>query len=97
MILLDYDANINNNPSYVKSALSLILDVFTGVIKTLQSIKLFANVSLFDFLIALTVMTIVITYLVNVAKRPTVESTTQEQARERRQEWQAYIRSRRGR
>ena len=34
------------------------------------------KVSLFDFLITLAVMSIVITYLVNVARRPTVETGT---------------------
>lgn len=56
------------------------------VIDVMQDFDVFTGVSLFSFLIALTVMTIVITYLVNVARSPGVRSVSSEQASKRAQE-----------
>ena len=52
----------------------------------MQDFEIFSRVSLFSFLIALTVMTIVITYLVNVARSPGVRSLSSERASKRSDE-----------
>lgn len=81
MILQDFDVNIKNNPDDITGALDLIFNLMRGVVEAMKSIKLFANVSLFDFSIVLAVMSIVIVYLINIAKRPSVETSRQERYR----------------
>lgn len=67
---MNFESNVNNNPSLLSSVLDFLFENIGGVINAMQSIYLFASVSLFDFSVALLIMTIVVTYLVNVAKRP---------------------------
>lgn len=62
----------------------LFFDGIKKVINVMQDFDIFTGVSLFSFLIALTVMTIVITYLVNVARSPGVLSISSERASRRR-------------
>lgn len=73
---LAYDSSVTNDPSSISQFINLLLSLMRGVVNVMQDIKLFANVSLFDFLIALAVMSIVIVYLLNIAKRPYIERTT---------------------
>ena len=63
---------------------NLFFDGIKKVINVMQDFEIFSGVSLFSFLIALTVMTIVITYLVNVARSPGVRSVSSERADSRR-------------
>lgn len=72
MNLLEFSVDINNDTNLISSAFDVLFDLLRGVTDTLHSIKIFANVSLFDILIAVSVMSIVITYLINIAKRPNV-------------------------
>lgn len=81
---MNLDTNIYNDPNDVSNVLELIFNLIGGVVKAMQDINLFAQVSLFDFCVALSVMSIVITYLVNVAKRP--QSETGKQAEAKRKE-----------
>lgn len=62
--------------------------IFSGIKNVIDTMKVFEisdGVNLFSFLVALTVMTIVITYLVNVARSPGVRSISSERATARRQ------------
>lgn len=63
---------------------NLIFDGISKIVTQMKDFEIFENVSLFSFLIALTVMTIVITYLVNVARSPGVRSLSSERASRRR-------------
>lgn len=63
---------------------NLFFDGIKKVINVMQDFDIFTGVSLFSFLIALTVMTIVITYLVNVARSPGVRSVSSERASRQR-------------
>lgn len=62
----------------------MFFDGIKKVINVMQDFDIFTGVSLFSFLIALTVMTIVITYLVNVARSPGVRSVSSERASRQR-------------
>lgn len=64
----------------------MIFTYITEFVKFLRSFKFFGEVSYFDFFIALIVMGIVITYLLNVARNPGVETISTTRARERRNE-----------
>lgn len=79
-LILLRSSDVNNDPSVITAMLSFIIELMADVVKVMQSIYIFeqafAKVSLFDFLIAVAVMSIVISYLINVARRPTVESGT---------------------
>lgn len=81
---------INNDASIVVRMFNYILGLMGDVVKVMQSIYIFESsvgkVSLFNFLIVIAVMSIVITYLINVARRPYVTSTSTDIARERANE-----------
>lgn len=81
---MEFGVDINNNPDLISNVLDIIFSLIAGVIDTMQEIKLFAGVSLFNFCVAVTIMTIVITYLVNVAKRPYSESGSEASKRIKR-------------
>lgn len=76
---------INNDASIIVQMFNYILGLMGDVVKLMQSIYIFESsvgkVSLFNFLIVIAVMSIVITYLINVARRPNVTSTSAETAR----------------
>lgn len=79
-LILLRSTDINNDPSSIMQMIEFLFGLMGDVVKAMRTIYLFKSgsvrVSLFDFLIVLAVMSIVITYLVNVARRPTVESGT---------------------
>ena len=79
---------VNNHSSDVTSNMSYLFDMIFGMmqdfVELLRSFKFFGDVSYFDFFVALMIMGIVITYLLNVAKNPGVETTSTTRARERR-------------
>ena len=74
----------------IKEILSFVFDmIFTYItefVQFLRSFKFFDDVSYFDFFIALIVLGVVITYLINVARSPGVETISTTRARERRRE-----------
>lgn len=76
---------INNDSSVIVQMFNYILGLMGDVVKVMQSIYIFESsvgkVSLFNFLIVIAVMSIVITYLLNVARRPNVTSSSAETAR----------------
>lgn len=86
-LILLRSTDINNDPSLITQMFEFLFGLMGDVVKAMQTIYLFKSgivkVSLFDFLIVLAVMSIVITYLVNVARRPNVTSTSAETSRER--------------
>lgn len=63
---------------------NLFFDGIKKIVDLMQEFEIFERVSLFSFLIVLTVMSIVITYLVNVARSPGVRSVSSERASRRR-------------
>lgn len=65
---------------------NLFFDGIKKIVDLMKDFEIFEGVSLFSFLIALTVMTIVITYLVNVARSPGVRSVSSDRASKRAQE-----------
>lgn len=65
---------------------NLIFSGIKNVIDTMKEFEISDGVNLFYFLIALTVMTIVVTYLVNVARSPGVRSISSERASARASE-----------
>ena len=75
---MDFNVNINNDAGLISNILDIIFSLIAGVISAMKEIILFktgnTEVSLFSFCIALAIMGIVITYLVNVAKRPSMPS-----------------------
>lgn len=79
---------INNDASIVVQIFNYILGLMGDVVKVMQSIYIFESsvgkVSLFNFFIVIAVMSIVISYLINVARRPTIETTTEKRARKLR-------------
>lgn len=72
---MDFDVNIKNDYHLISDVLDFLLSLMRGVTDMLRSIKLFAGVSLFDFLIVIAVMTIVIVNLINIASRPNIRSS----------------------
>jgi len=86
-LILLRSSDVNNDPSLITAMFEFIIELMADVVKVMQTIYIFkqgsVKVSLFDFLIALAVMSIVITYLVNVARRPNITSSSAEVARER--------------
>lgn len=97
---MDLDTTVNNNPASISEILDFIFDLIGGVVDLMKNINLFSSVSLFDFCIVLFVMTVVITYLVNVAKSPDVMSAGEEARlaeRRNRDDYNEYVHSRRQR
>lgn len=87
---MNLDFDINNDANLISNVLDIIFSLIEGVVKAMKEITLFrlgtASVSLFNFCIALTIMSIVITYLVNVAKRPNSGTSSEiRSVRERRE------------
>ncbi len=65
-----------NNSSGVEAALKMVFGCMKSFVSILQNVKIAGDVSLFHFLIGVAILSIVIVYLINVAKRPTVETTS---------------------
>lgn len=63
---------------------NIIFSGIKNVIDTMKDFEISEGVNLFYFLVALTVMSIVITYLVNVARSPGVRSASSDRASRRR-------------
>ncbi len=63
---------------------NLIFSGIKNVIDTMKDFEISDGVNLFYFLVALTVMSIVITYLVNVARSPGVRSASSDRVSKRR-------------
>lgn len=61
--------------------LQMLLGLMRDTVNFMKDFEIIEGISLFNFLIALAVMSIVITYLVNVARRPTIETGTAENRR----------------
>lgn len=70
-----------NDSSGVEAALKMVFGCMKSFVSFLQNIKIAGDVSLFHFLIGVAILSIVIVYLINIAKRPTVETTSQAQRR----------------
>ena len=68
----------------MKIIYSFLFDILKDIVDLMKKFEIYDNVSLFSFLIALTVISIVITYLVNVARSPGVRSISSERASRRR-------------
>lgn len=64
----------------------MLFEYIEKYVDFLRSFKFFGDVSYFDFFIALIVLGVVITYLINVARNPGVETISTTRARERRRE-----------
>lgn len=85
---------INNKTNLIEYIYNLLFGLMGDFVKVLKSIYIYEGeqlpggivptVSLFDFLIVVAVMSIVITYLVNVARRPRVETVSAQRERIRR-------------
>lgn len=86
---------IDNKTDLITKMFDFIFGLMGDLVKVLKSIYIYegnplpgtgisSKVSLFDFLIVVAVMSIVITYLVNVARRPRVESVSAQRERIRR-------------
>lgn len=75
-------AAIFNDGSVVGWTFDTILYMVKDFIILLRSFKFYGNVSYFDFFIALTVMSIVIVYLLNIARSPGVETASHKFKRE---------------
>ena len=73
-----------NDPAELGEIINYIISMISDVVGVFRRIYIFENVSLFDFLICVAVMGIVIVYLLNVARRPGIESISSERARKYR-------------
>lgn len=87
LVVTSRSTELNNEPDNVATVVTYLLGLMGDFVKLLQSIYIFdfggsvadgvlSTVSLFDFLIVLAIMSIVITYLVNVARHPRVEAAS---------------------
>lgn len=74
------------NGSVVGFTLDMLLEMAKDFIKLLRNFKFWGNVSYFDFFLAISVMSIVIVYLVNIARTPRVETASSSYARRNRRE-----------
>lgn len=72
----------------------MLFEYIEKYVDFLRSFKFFGDVSYFDFFIALIVLGVVITYLINVARSPGVETISTTRARERRREADAERKNR---
>lgn len=84
--IMNETTTVFNDGSVVGYTLDMLLGMAKDFIQLLRNFKIWGNVSYFDFFIALAVMSIVIVYLVNIARTPRVETTSGSIARRNRKE-----------
>lgn len=59
----------------MESVYSTLWDCFKTIVSTMKSIEVWNGVSLFHFLICLMIVSIVVAYLINTARAPSIDST----------------------